>query len=307
MKWFALFAFLLGAGSVHAGENPSINPALIDVQTGVSNPAPAQVTLQSYQQWATPLLRQGDTDNVSAFTSRLFEWYEAEKNRPLPPEVYRDAEKIYVNVQRPLAETIELEEAGEITEGNTVGAEVYAEQAGTMREALATMLFRWGKPTGAADGRTYPPGGQFQKRVDYFAANSDWGPGAYASLTMRRNGGLVKDLFDRYFMLIRGNEQDGYDVFMQYYKPGGATPTEKCFAIAMLRPIAAGKVAYKISTRYQGQSYKILGGIKIGRAQVGFNVQKVRAIQVESNGFLRELQQTGTIKDRKTDIEWGQP
>lgn len=83
------------------------------------------------------------------------------------------------------------------------------------------------------------------------------------------------------------------------------TSTEKCFAIAMLRPLPSGKVSYKISTRYQGQVYKILGSISIGRSQIGFNVSKVRAVQVESNGLLKELQDTGTIKDRKTDIKYG--
>jgi hypothetical protein len=281
----------------------ALNPALIDVQTGVSRPAPAELTLAAYEKWATPLL--ANADGWSAFTPKVFEWYRNEKDRGLPREVYADPQRIYVNVERPLAETIDLEDSGDITEGNTVGAEVYAEQSGTITEALNTMLFRWGKPTAAAEGKTYPPGGQFHKRVDYFAANPDWGPQAYASLTMRRNGGLVQDLFDRYIVLIRGDETRGYDVLMQYLKPGGKTPTEKCFAIAILRPLPNGKVAYKISTRYQGQSYKILGGVKIGREQIGFNVQKVRAVQVESNELLKELQETGTIKDHKTDIEFG--
>ena len=65
------------------------------------------------------------------------------------------------------------------------------------------------------------------------------------------------------------------------------------------------KVSYKISTRYQGQNYTILGGIRIGRDQIGFSVPKVRAVQVESNGLLKELQDTGTIKDRKNDLEFG--
>ena len=126
-----------------------------------------------------------------------------------------------------------------------------------------------------------------------------------SSLTMRRNGGLVQDLFDRYIVLIRGDEIRGYDVLMQFLKTGGQSPTEKCFAIAMIRPLGSGKVSYKISTRYQGQNYTILGGIRIGRDQIGFSVPKVRAVQVESNGLLKELQDTGTIKDRKNDLEFG--
>lgn len=116
-------------------------------------------------------------------------------------------------------------------------------------------------------------------------------------------GGVRLELSDFRLRTLVKNAMDV--VQPQYVKPGGETPTEKCFAIAMLRPLPGNKVAYKISTRYQGQSYKILGGIKIGRDQIGFNVAKVRAIQVESNGLLQELQANGVIKDRKTDIEYG--
>jgi hypothetical protein len=279
------------------------NPALIDMQTGVSNPAPATLDYASYTAWSAPLL--SGSDSVSAFTPKIFEWYQSEKDSPLPAAVYSDPQRISVNVARPIAETDAFEDTGEITEGNTVGAEVYAEQTGTIDQALNTMLFRWGKPANASEGQAYPPGGPFGKRTDYLAANSDWGLGAFASLTMRRNGGIVSDLFDRYLVLVRGDSVKGYDVLMQYVKPGGDTSTEKCFAIAILRPLANGKVSYKISTRYQGQVYKMLGNISIGRSQVGFNVSKVRAVQVESNGMLKELQDTGTIKDHKSDIEYG--
>lgn len=189
------------------------NPALIDMKTGTSRPAPADFQLASYQAWVTPLLKA--TDAWSAFTPKVFEWYQQEKDRPLPAEVYKDPQRILVNVTRPLQETDDFEKSGDITEGNTVGAEVYAEQTGTIQEALNTMLFRWGKPTNAAEGKTYPPGGNFQKRVDYFAANPDWGPNAFATLTMRRNGGLLQNLFDRYILLIRGDDTKGYDVLMQ--------------------------------------------------------------------------------------------
>lgn len=276
------------------------NPALIDVQKGVVRAAPAELSLAAYQAWVTPLLREADA--WSAFAPKVFDWYQNEKDRGLPREVYSDPQRIYVNVKRPLEETIDLENSGEITEGNTIGAEVYAEQAGTVAQALDTMLFRWGKPVRAWEGRTYPPGGQFQKRVDYFAPNPEWGPQAFASLTLRRNGGLIQDLFDRYIVLIRGDDRRGFDVLMQYLKPGGTTPTEKCIAIAIIRPLSDGKVAYKISTRFQGQSYKVLGNVQIGRDQIGFNASKVRAVQVESNGLLKELQENGIIKDRKTDI-----
>lgn len=304
-KLFAVLVLTLPLFSGVGEALAEINPALIDVQDGIARPAPTELALDSYLNWVQPIMQQHGLESPSGFTAKVFEWYQNEKNRGLPAEVEQDPEHIYVNVARPLAETIELEEAGDITEGNTVGAEVYAEQSGTMKEALSTMLFRWGRPANAEEGKTHPPGGPFQKRVDYFAANADWGPGAYASLTMRRSGGLLKNLFDRYIVLIRGNDTDGYDVLMQYLKAGGTTSSENCFAIAILRPVGPNKVAYKISTRYQGQSYKILGGIKLGREKIGFNIPKVRAVQVESNGLLKELQDTGNIKDRNSDLEYG--
>jgi len=280
------------------------NPALIDVETGVSSPAPAALELGSYLDWATPLLQEGGRDGVSAFTPKIFEWYERERNTGLPAQVYQDPERIYVNVQGPLAETIELEQASEIEEGNTVGAEVYAEQNGTVREALETMLFRWGKPVGKGEGKTVPPAGNFGKRSDYFAPNADWGSSAFASLTLRRDGGIIKPIYDRYIVLLRGDDQVGYDVVMQYLKPAGPTETKQVFAIALIRPLPGGKSSYKISTRFQGQSYKILG-LKMGRSQIGFNEKKVRAIQVESAGLMKELQETGNIHDRKTGIDFG--
>jgi hypothetical protein len=280
------------------------NPALLDLPKS-AEPAPAQITQASYQKWARPMLRSSGRDFTSAFTGKIFAWFENEKSRGLPSEVYSDPEKTFVNVERPLRETIELEDGGDIEEGNTVGAEVYSEMPGTVHEVFETMLYRWGKPAGATEGRTYPPGGPFSRRVDYFAPNPVWGPQAYASLSLRRDGGVVKDLADRYMMIVRGNDQEGYDIFMQYIRPAGDTKSEQCFAIAIIRPLANGKTSYKISTRYQGQNYKVLGNVSIGRKQIGFNVGKVRAIQVETLGMLSELQENGKIADHKTDIEWG--
>lgn len=186
-----------------------------------------------------------------------------------------------------------------------MGAEVYAELQGTTDLALEAMLYRWGKPIGKTDGFTYPPGGPFARRIEYFAPNADWGSMAYASLSLRRDGGIVKDLADRYMMLVRGDSQRGYDVLMQYIGAGGTTPTTKVFAMAIIRPVADGKVSYKISTRFQGQSYKVLGNVSIGRKNIGFNPDKVRAVQMEYAGNLKELRETGKISEKKSDIEWG--
>lgn len=279
------------------------NPALIDVQDGVYRPAPD--SFDSYLSWAEPILHGTKGDYTSAFTENVFSWYAEEKDRGLPHESYVDKDGVYVNVERPLRETIELEESGEIEEGTTVGAEVYAVMEGSVDQALEAMLYRWGKPVGKTEGWTYPPGGVFSRRIEYFSPNADWGTGAFASLSLRRDGGIVKDLADRYLVLVRGDANHGYDILMQFIGEGGRTPTTKVFAMAMIRPLEKGKVSYKISTRFQGQSYKILGNVSIGRRNIGFNVEKVRAIQLEYMSQLKELRESGKISEKKSDIEYG--
>jgi hypothetical protein len=283
------------------------NPALIDMEFAGPHPAPEALELDSYLDWVWPLVDRGDGNNAtSAFTPLVFEWYEEESRRAsLPREVYEDPGRIFVNVDRPLKQTIELEKSGDIQEGNTVGAEVYAEFDSTVEEALEAMLFSWGKPVGQTSGYTYPAASPFARRVDYFAPLLDLGPGAYANLNLRRDGGIIKDLADRYLLLVRGNSQEGYTVVMQFIRPALQTSTEQVFAMAILRPLPGGKTSYRISTRFQGQSYKVLGNVSIGRAQIGFNKAKVRAVAEEYRSRIQELRATGTIKDKKTNIEWG--
>jgi hypothetical protein len=274
----------------------ALNPALEGVYTGKPNIAPAELNFESYKKWVQPIVVSDmEHDYFSAFTEKAFAWYEREKNRDLPAEVGRDREKIYVDVESAKRQTIEMEDAGEIEEYNTVGAEVYAEMAGSVAQVLETTLFRWGKPVAKTEGSTNPPGGQFAKRVEYFAPNLDWGSGAFANMTQRTNGGIVKDLFDRYIVLVRGDEQHGYDVLMQFLRPANdRTSTKKSLGLAIIRPLDANRTSFKIITRYQGQSYSFLGGI--GRGSIGFNATKVRAVQQESNKMLKELRDTGTIK-----------
>lgn len=299
MKILFMAFGLLSASMAFAG-----SPALLDLPRA-AQPAPEQLEKEAYRKWVGPLLRVQGKDFTSAFTANIFSWYENEKSRGLPEEVSRDPDRIFVNVERPLRETIELEDGGEIEVGNTVGAEVYSEMNGSPREVLDTMLYRWGKPVGKEEGNTYPPGGPFARRIEYFAPNPNWGTNAFANLTLRRDGGIVKDLADRYIVLVRGNEEEGFDVLMQLVRPAGTTASQQCLAIAIIRPLGNGKSSYKISTRYQGQSYKVLGNVGIGRKQIGFNAGKVRAVQVETMEMLKELRAKGDITDHKTDIEWG--
>jgi hypothetical protein len=278
------------------------NPALLEMEDGVE-PLPALLDVQSYTDWVTPLL--DNHNSYSAFTEKVFAWYEEQKRLPLPREVDEDPGKIYVNVERPLAQTIEMEGAGEIEEGNTVGAEVYAELDGTVEQALEAMMHNWGKPVGAVEGKSHPEPSPFSRRVEYLSPLPNLGAGVYANLTLRRDGGIVKDLSDRYYFIVRGNKEEGFTVIMQYRKPALKTFSKQCIAIAMMQPLPNGKTAYRISTRYQGQSYKILGNISIGRKQIGFNREKVRAIAEEFNQRVIELRTTGKIQDRKSDLEWG--
>jgi hypothetical protein len=280
------------------------NPALIDMETGAKRPAPAELELTSYDAWVRTILPSEDT--VSAFMPYIFEWYEEERQRSsLPAEVQQDPDKIFVRTDRPISQTDELEGSGEIEEGNTVGAEVYAEYDCTVDQALEAMKYVWGKPAGATEGETFPPANPYNRRVEYFAPLPEMGEGAFANMTMRKDGGIVKDIFDRYVLLVRGDKDQGYTVVMQYVKPALATHTKQVFAIALLTPLANGKTAYRISTRYQGQSYKVLGNISIGRSQIGFNKAKIKNVAYEYGLRIKELKETGTIKDKKTDIGWG--
>lgn len=279
------------------------NPALLEMETGQARPAPVELTLAGYEAWAARALPEGA---ISAFTPNIFAWFDREAGlSDLPEEVGRSADKILVNVAGPLAETIALEDAGEIETGTTVGAEVYAEMEGSVDQALEAMLFQWGKPVGKMEGRTYFTATPFARRVEYFSPLAEMGAGAYANLTLRRDGGIVKDLADRYVLLVRGDSARGYTVVMQFVKPALKTQTQRVFAIALLRPLGEGKVSYRISTRYQGQSYKVLGNVSIGRAQIGFNAEKVKAVALDYRSRLDELRKTGTITERRTDIEWG--
>ncbi len=264
-------------------------------------PAPAELSKEAYLRWAEPLLNATGTDRTSPFSQSIFAWYEANKNSPLPEQVGRDPQKIYADVATAKAETIALEDAGEIPKYVAAGGNVYAEIEGTLDQALEANLFLWGKPIGKQEGRTKPDASPtHSKRVDYAEPNEKWGPGAYANLEIRKNGGIVRDLSDHYLVLVRGDNVKGYDVLMQYLAPEGQSETIAVLAIAMLRPLPNGKIAHKISSRYMGQSYGILG--PIGRDAMGFNQTKVKGIEKRFVDYVTELRTTGTIKDQKNDL-----
>ena len=297
MKWIIVAAVVLCTAGLARAD---VNPALAGIQKGKFLPAPQSLSEDSYLDWLDAVSKiQGWQDVASAFTDKLFVWYENEKNRGLPNEVYQNADRIYVNVDRPKQETLELEDQGEIEAQTTIGAEVYAEMDGTIDQVLDVMLFRWGKPIGKADGETHPNGGMFSKRVEYFSPNLEWGSNGYVNVSNRTNGGLLKDMDDRFLVLIYGDNVRGYDIVMQFLAPHGRTATKKSLGIATMRPLPNGKTAFKITTRYQGQSYNI--PLIDGRSVFGFNESKVRAVQKEFSDMLEEYRSSGKIKQNSMD------
>ncbi len=289
------------AMALFASQTALAGPALGGFPDVGARLAPAELSEDAYRRWAEPLLNATGTDRTSPFTAKIFAWYEANKNTGLPAEVAKDPQKIYADVATAKAETIKLETDGEINKYIAAGANVYAEMEGTTDQALETTLFLWGKPVGKSEGRTKPEASPtHSKRVDYLEPNEKFGPGAFANLEIRRNGGIVRDLSDHYLILVRGNSVKGYDVLMQFVAPEGKTETTAVLAIAIIRPLPNGKVAHKIASRYMGQSYGILG--PIGRDAMGFNQTKVKAIEKRFTDYVNELRTTGTIKDQKNDL-----
>jgi len=291
---------LISLSSVAHARSNAVNPALDGIIDVGPRLAPPRLELSSYQRWADPILKSSGKDYSSAFAERIFAWFEREKSSPLPPQVQSDPDKIYVNVQGPKAETIEMENNGDIEPYIVAGADVYAELQGNIDQALEAELNIWGKPVGAADGHTKPAPAPFGKRLNYFAPNASWGPGAFASLEIRKNGGIINDLSDRYLLLLRGDSQNGYDILTQFIGPVGYSGTTNVLAMIILRPLPNGKTSFKISSRYQGQSYRFLG--ETGRDTIGFSANKVRGIQKSFVDSVVELRSSGKIVDHSNDL-----
>jgi hypothetical protein len=298
MKHLALFLFFSLAFAVPAPAAP--NPALDGIVNVGTRLAPTELSLDAYNRWVEPIARPAGRDFTSAFAPKIFAWYEREKNAALPGQVNQDPEKIYVDVGTAKAQALALEDSGDIEPYTAAGADVYAVVDGNVDQALEAQLNCWGKPVGQSEGKTKPAPAPFGKRANWFAANPLWGPGAFASLEIRRNGGIIRDLSDRYLLLVRGDSRKGYDVLMQFLGPVGQSGTTNVLAIAVIRPLPNGRASFKISSRYQGQSYAMLG--EIGRNTIGFSQSKVRGIQKSYVDSVAELRDTGKIQDHVNDL-----
>lgn len=252
---------------------------------------PAAITRAGYETWLHSL-----NSNVSAFLDNAFDWYDRQLKSPLPAQVATDPDKIYVNVDRALQETIALESSGDIEEGNTVGFDAYALIDVPVQVALETKLFNWGKPVGQAAGTTYPYDTVFSS--SRFTLSERWGAGNYYSRSVQTGGGIVKDLHDDYTVLVRGDAVHGYTLFITYFGPNGDTATQAHISIIMLTPTANGKTEYRQCVRQNGQSYKIFG-IEFGRKNFGFNVARDRQGVKALMNTMAELKNTGKIKENR--------
>lgn len=290
------FSLVLSSTAFAGAGNPALN-GVINVGTRL---APDQLSLEAYNRWVEPIAKPRGEDYTSAFAPKIFAWFERQKNAPLPNAVSADPDKIYVDVETAKAQTIALEDNGDIDPYTTAGADVYAMVNGSVDQALEAQLNVWGKPVGKTEGKTNPSPMPFSRRADWFAPNPLWGAGAYVNLEMRRDGGIIKNISDRYLLLVRGDSQKGYDVLMQFIGQAGESSTTNVLAIAIIRPLPNGKASFKISSRYQGQSYRILGDI--GRNTIGFSQSKVRQMQLNYVNSVNELRATGRIKDHDSDL-----
>ena len=253
--------------------------------------APQNIVREDYRAWL-----QSIGSVVSPYLDVLFDWQQEQLTAALPKEVSQDPDKLFVTVDRPLQQTIDAEEAGEVEAGITYGFETYGIIDASVDLALETILFRWGKPIGARGGVTYPVDTVFSFREE--KATPMWGPGGYRTESTMRGGGIAKDQNDLSSLLVRGNSSSGYLLVGNFFGPNPKSPTTSSMSIMFLRPTADGKTDFRVSGRYTGQSYKAFG-LDFGRKNYGFNPVRVRNGQKDFFNMVAELKKTGKITERK--------
>lgn len=253
--------------------------------------APVEITREAYGAWVEAI---GSAQ--SPYQEKLFDWLDEQNSRALPREVQSDPDFLFVTVDRPLAETIEAEEMGDVEKGVTYGLETYGILEAPVDTVLETILFRWGKPVGAESGVTYPVDTVFSFREEKLALH--WGDRSYRCETKMSGGGVAKDQNDISSLLVRGDAKGGYILVGNFFGPNGKSPTTSSMSIMLLRPLENGRTEYRVSGRYTGQSYSFFG-IEFGRKNYGFNVSRIRGGQKEFFGQVQELKKTGKITERR--------
>jgi hypothetical protein len=270
-RWIALFSLALNA---QAEPQP-----------------PLSLELESYRAWL-----EKSESSVSPFLPNLFSWNMEQESLPLPEAVANDPKRVIVTVQRPLAETDQLEASGEIEEARTIGFETYGEIDASVELVLETLLFRSGKPVGLREGTTYPIDSIFGSRRE--TIRERWGASNYFITNQKTGGGFVRDQNDSYSTLVRGNAQEGFVILSSFFAPIGPTETQSALTFVRLRPLPGGKTDYRTSARFVGQSYGMFGK-NAGRASFGFNATRIRQGQIEFFALVKELKDTGRIPERR--------
>ena len=259
-------------------------------------PAPARLERADYFRWLQ------DIKSVrSPFEEYIFNWYDQQRNAPLPKEVSADAQKLLVVVDDAIAKTNEFEESGDIESGVTYGIETYGIIDADPAMVLETILFRWGKPVGAAEGVTHPNDALYSRREEKLQPGPGWGPGAYRTQTKRSGGGFVNDMNDVFSLVVRDDGAGGYIIAGTFLGPNGpkrSTQTTSSMTIMTLRRLPDGTTDYRILCMFMGQSYSFFG-IDFGRRNYGFNHDRIREGQLDFYGQVAELKKTGKITERR--------
>jgi hypothetical protein len=256
----------------------------------MDNP-PDQITREPYRAWLSKL------HEPSPFYDLVFDWYDEQLGTSLPSNVNRDPDKLFVRVDRPLAQTIKLEKAGDVDEGTTIGFEAYGRVDVPVALALETMLFFYGKPVGMKQGDTYPSDIIFPKT--HCTIQEKWGDGDYFCSMAQTGSGLIQDVHDDYAILVRGSVAEGYIIFTSFIGPtaGQDTPSTAQFMIGMLRSLSDNSCEYRQSMRRNGQSYKFIG-LEFGRKKYGFNIERFHKAGTAVKAAMVELLATGKIKEK---------
>jgi hypothetical protein len=252
---------------------------------------PTSVTEANYEAWLGTI---GAPANP--FSEYVFAWYQQQRNSPLPAEVSADPDHLYVNVDRPMQETIALENSGDVDSGVTYGLEAYGLLEADIQTVLSAKLFGWGKPVGQASGTTYPVDAVFNHTMRTFAPR--WGAGAYYSTAIQTGGGLARDLNDTFSIILQGNANDGYVLYTSFLAPGGDTQTTGHFSIVTIRQAGPGKTEFRQLAFQIGQSYASFG-IDFGRKNFGFNYSRVRQGEKGFLSQVMELKATGKITEQR--------
>ena len=253
---------------------------------------PEEVTPASYRGWLTAI-----GSKRSKFFDQMFAWHAEQRDSPLPRKVNNDPLRLYIDVRRAINETLDLEESGEIKRGNTMGFEAYALVDVPLAVALETALYYYGKPVGQPSGRTYPRDPVYGH--SQWSLQDKWGEGNYFSRGVQTRGGfMVQDLYDDHTVLVRGNNDEGYAIFFNFFgaTPGRESATKAQMAIVTLKRSANGATELRHAGRRNGQTY---GMGEFGRSEFGFNVNRIRTLERLVTRSMVELNNTGRIKENE--------